>query len=767
MIVSDDGMTWKETLAGRIPAEMATEIDTFESQIALRRQGKIDEKVFAETRLRRGVYGQRYDNGQRNDGSGPKPLDYPCGGLTKGPETVWDAPGMQRIKIPMGRLTPEQLDTLADLAEEYSDGVCHVTTRQDIQLHFVHIDDTPDLMRRLAAVGITTREACGNSVRNVTACPLAGVCRDETFDVTPYADACTRFLLGHPDTQDFGRKFKVAFSGCRDQACGLVSMHDLGLVAAIRTQDGAERRGFETYVGGGLGAVPYQAQLFDAFLPVEELLPIAQAISRVFARLGEKRNRARARIKFLVAQRGIDEFRRLVLEERAALPEDPRWTAHLAEIAAASPAADTPQRPATDGGDSNGFAQWARTNVYDQRQAGRAAVTVTLPLGDLTADQTRSVATLARQYAGGDVRATVEQNLLLRSVRAADLPDLHRDLAAAGLARPGAGTLADITACPGTDTCKLGIASSRGLAAELTSRLAARNGGLDPAVAGLRIKTSGCFNSCGQHHVADIGFYGVSRNVGGYAVPHFQVVLGGKWRDNGGSYGLASGAIPSKRIPDVIERITARFVADREPDETFQDYTRRIGKRALKEMFADLAAAPSHDADPDFYSDWGDPREFTLGDMGIGECAGEVVSLTEFDFAAAEAQLFDAQLRLEAGDARQADALAYGAMLLGARGLVKTEYIDVGEAPEAIVREFKARFCDTERFYDKYAGAKFAMYLLRRHAAQPGASADTARRLIEEAQLFLEACHACQARLAAGPPAGVAQAAAQPAPGRA
>ena len=290
-------MTWKAKLSDRIPAELGQEIDAFENQIALRRQDKVDEKVFAETRLRRGVYGQRYDNGQRNDGTGPKPLAYPSNGLTKGPETVWDAPGMMRIKIPMGCLNPDQMDTLADLADEYSDEICHVTTRQDIQLHFVHIDDTPDLMRRLAAVGITTREACGNTVRNVTGCPLAGVCRDETFDVTPYAEACMSFLLGHPDAQDFGRKFKVAFSGCRDHACGLVSMHDLGLIAVTRTRNGLEERGFETYVGGGLGAVPHQAKLFDKFLPVEELLPIAQAIARVFARLGEKRNRARARIK--------------------------------------------------------------------------------------------------------------------------------------------------------------------------------------------------------------------------------------------------------------------------------------------------------------------------------------------------------------------------------------------------------------------------------------------------------------------------------------
>ncbi|MYI75114.1 MAG: nitrite/sulfite reductase [Acidobacteria bacterium] len=748
-------MTWKEQLEGRIPEDLAAEIDTFESQIALRRQGKIDEKVFAETRLRRGVYGQRYDNGQRNDGTGPKTLEYPSDGLTKGPETVWDAPGMQRIKIPMGHLTPEQLDTLADLAEEYSDGVCHVTTRQDIQLHFVHIDDTPDLMRRLAAVGITTREACGNTVRNVTACPLAGVCRDETFDVTPYAEACMRFLLGHPDTQDFGRKFKVAFSGCRDHACGLVSMHDLGLIAVTRTENGVERRGFETYVGGGLGAVPYQAGLFDPFLPVEELLPVAQAISRVFARLGEKRNRARARIKFLVAGLGIEEFKRLVLEERAALPDDPRWTAHIEHAGAANGAPEPLLAAPSNGGPNAEYEQWARTNVYRQRQAGYAAVTVALPLGDMTSDQTRRVADLARQYAGGDVRATVEQNLLLRSVREKDLPALHRALAAASLARPGAGTLADITACPGTDTCKLGIASSRGLAAELTTRFAARTGELDPAVESLRIKTSGCFNSCGQHHIADIGFYGVSRNVGGYAVPHFQVVLGGKWRENASSYGLASGAIPSKRIPEVIERITARFVAERRESETFQDYTQRIGKRALKEMFADLAAVPAHDEAPGFYSDWGDPREFTLGDMGVGECAGEVVSLTEFDFAAAEAQLFDAQLRLEEDAVEPADQLAYGAMLLGARGLVKTEFIDVGDEPAAIVREFRTRFFDTQLFFDKYAGGKFGMYLFRRHESGPRATAEAAHRLIEEAQLFLEACHACQARLAARPAAGL------------
>src|SRR5213080_4998291 len=234
--------TWKDRLQGELPPLWENQIDDFAAQIALRKAGKIDEKVFAETRLRRGAYGQRYDNGQRHDGLATQKLTYP--GLTKGPDTYWDAPGMQRIKIPFGGLNPQQMRVLAELAEEYSDGICHVTTRQDVQLHFVHIEEPPSIFRRLAAVGIMTREACGNSVRNVTACPLAGVCNTESFDVTPYAKACAYYLLGHPDTQDFGRKFKIAFSGCRDEACALVSMHDLGGIAAIVDN----KRGFELYV---------------------------------------------------------------------------------------------------------------------------------------------------------------------------------------------------------------------------------------------------------------------------------------------------------------------------------------------------------------------------------------------------------------------------------------------------------------------------------------------------------------------------------------
>src|SRR5687768_11645137 len=319
---------WKERLAGRMPEAWAKEIDAFETEIELRKQGKIDEKIFAETRLRRGTYGQRYDNGQRHDGTESKQLPFPDR-YSKGHNTLWDAPGMQRIKVPFGGLSPAQLEVMAELAEEYSDGIAHVTTRQDFQLHFIHIENTPTIMRRLASVGITTREACGNSVRNVTACPFTGICTDETFDVTPYSRALAFFLLGHPDAQDFGRKFKPAFSGCAQNACGLAYMHDIGYIAATRMVDGQIERGFKVVVGGGLGTVPRQARVLTEFQPLNEMLPVVQAIARVFARHGEKKNRAAARIKFLVDKWGIEKFREVVAEERAKLKDDPRWTAFM------------------------------------------------------------------------------------------------------------------------------------------------------------------------------------------------------------------------------------------------------------------------------------------------------------------------------------------------------------------------------------------------------------------------------------------------------
>ncbi len=737
-------ISWKQVLADAMPAEWSAEIDQFEAQIALRKQGKVAEKLFTETRLRRGAYGQRYDNGKRYDGEKTQQLPYPSGELTKGVETMWDAPGMQRIKIPYGGMTPAQMRVIADLAEEYSDGIAHVTTRQDFQLHFIHIDDTPDIMRRLAAVGLTTREACGNAVRNITACPRAGCCKTESFDVTPYSQSMMKFLLGHRDTMDFGRKFKIAFSGCREEACGLLAIHDLGFLAVMR--DG--QRGFEAYIGGGLGAVPFQAKLLYEFVPHTEILKLAQAISRVFGRLGEKKQRNKARIKFLVKKLGIDEFRKVVDEELKAVPHDLRFDTLAAEVAAwaetPGTSAEPSRRPDVTGDDD--YDRWISTNIYPQRQEGYNIVTITLPLGDLSGDQLRRLADLTSKYAGDNARTTVEQNIVLRWVSTIDLPSLYAELKEIGLSQSGAGTIIDVVSCPGTDTCKLGIASSRGLAGELRNRLMAQQTTLDQSIKDLRIKISGCFNSCGQHHVADIGFYGNSRNIAGYTVPHFQVVLGGKWCDNGGSYGLAIGSVPSKRIPALVETLTSRYVAERSGDESFQTYTTRLGKKALKEMVDQFTPVPPHDQKPEFYSDWGDPREFSLGDMAAGEGAGEVVDIAMLGFSQAESNAFEAHLALEAGDYAKADEYAYRAMQKAAETLVRQVNRDA-EA-DAIGDEFRTRFMDTERFYDRFARDQFGNYYLNRIAGGPvAANAEATHQLIEEAQLFIDAAHACHIRM--------------------
>jgi sulfite reductase (ferredoxin) len=743
---------WKERLKGKLPEPIGSEVDQFETEIELRKQGKIDEKVFAETRLRRGAYGQRYDNGHRYDGTESRKLPY-ADKPTKGPGTIWDAPGMLRIKVPFGGLNSRQLEVMAELAEEYSDGIAHVTTRQDFQLHFIHIENGPSIMRRLAFVGITTREACGNAVRNVTACPLSGVCRDEAFDVTPYSHALAWFLMGHPDTMEFGRKFKPAFSGCAQHACGLTQMHDIGFVAAVREADGKLQRGFKIVVGGGLGPVPRQARLLTEFAPVEEMLPLTQAVCRVFGRHGEKKNRNAARIKFLVDKWGIEKFREEVFAARKELREDPRWHDMLkgAEQEAEGPLHPPGQLPAPNG--DGALAGWIATNVRDQRQAGYVTAAVTLPLGDITADQLRALADIVSRYTRGTIRTTVEQNFLIRWVSKADVAALHADLVAADLGQPGAQSIVDIVTCPGTDTCKLGISSSRGLGGELRNRLVSKSYQLDEAIRDLHIKVSGCFNSCGCHHVADLGFYGVSRTINGYKVPHFQVVLGGQWENNAGSYGLPIIAIPSKLAPDAVDRITGYYVQNRQRDEKFFAFVKRVGKGPIRELLEPLNQnLPTHDAEPGLYSDWGDPRQYSIGDIGVGECAGEVVSRYQFEMTAAERLVFEAGLDLDRGAAQPAGETAYAAFLRAAKALVQMQYDDVSSDPDEILSEFRERFFDTQLFHDPFVGPKFANYLFAAHAGRGETfTPDTAHHRIAEAQLFIEAVHSCYNKLRSAP----------------
>ena len=393
-----------------------------------------------------------------------------------------------------------------------------------------------------------------------------------------------------------------------------------------------------------------------------------------------------------------------------------------------------------------GFDAWYATNVYKQRQPGYVAATVTLPLGDASADQLRALADIARRFVKDTLRTTVEQNILFRWVSEADLPEFYQAIKAIGLGAADAATIVDVTSCPGTDTCKLGIASSRGLARELRYRLGEKSLELDEAVKNLRIKVSGCFNSCGQHHIADIGFYGINRNVKGFQVPHFQVILGGKFHDNAGEYGVAIGAVPSKRVPEAVLSITEFYLRQRERNERFQEFVGRIGKKAIKDLLEDITKIPGHEVDPSYYSDWGDPREFTLSDMGVGECAGEVVSQAEFTLAASERELFEAQLLLDAGHSQEAVKGAYASMLRAAQGLVKDQNPNVSEDENQIIAEFTQRFYDTQLFWDKYAGGKFAEYLFKAKefiGAGNAADADRAVQLLQEAQLFIDAAHDC------------------------
>ena len=690
--------------ASAIPADIAREIEDYEITLGRAQAGQMVEDTFTELRLRRGVYGQRDDRSQ-----------------------------MIRVKIPFGGMTADQLEMLADVAEEFSDNIIHITTRQDVQYHYVDINNTPELMRRLASVGITTQEACGNVVRNVTACPISGVCQDETFDVTAYSKALSSFLLGHPECQDFGRKFKIAFSGCEEHACGLANMHDIGAVAAVKEIDGEVKKGFKLYVGGGLGAVPHQAKVFDDFISAEELLPISQSICRVFTRLGERKNRNKARLKFVIAKYGIEEFRRLVLEDRATLRHDPAWTAYLNDLDAYD---ESPLKPPTQLNGSvkpEGFDEWYKSNIRLQRQPGYAFVTITLPLGDITADQTRALADISRKYVKDTIRATVEQNIVLRWVTMTDLPALYRELKAIGLGDPGAESLVDITACPGTDSCKLGVSSSRGLAAHLRGHFL--ENGLQEDIKDFRIKISGCPNSCGQHHIANIGFFGSSIRKGEHIAPLYLVLLGGHMIENASSYGLAIGKIHARYIPEFIEELTGKYTAERSEEETFTDYVTRLGKAEIKTILSKYYKIPPYEEAPEFYVDTGDTKDFQLK-TGVGECAGKLVALVSMKLEEADRLIYKAGLSLEDGTYKESADNAYDAMIRAADGLLTTaglQYID----DATTISEFRKHFFDAGNFF-----AGFGAHLFK--ATEEDTSTfdqEKAHHRVEEATLFVEESH--------------------------
>jgi len=565
------------------------EIDTFDQFVEDFHAGRINPDDFKRFRLQHGIYGQRQHEVQ-----------------------------MVRVKIPWGGLTASQLDRLADVAERTPRRTGHVTTRQNVQFHFVPLADVPDLMRSLAEVGLTTREACGNTVRNVTVGHCAGVCPNEPFDPTPYADAVARFLLRNPMNQNLPRKFKIAFSGCQEDS-GLTPIHDLGARAAIETADGRHVRGFEILIGGGLGPAPQLAQVLEPFTPADDLLPTVAAIVRVFDRHGNRDNRNLARLKFVVKKLGIDNVRALILREREALRLTMAGKFPPIEVWEERRSAPLqPNRSLPLAGDLRS-ARWRATNVVPQKQPGWASVNVRLIRGDVTAGQLRAIARIARDVGEGSVRATNQQNLVLRWMPLGALSEIHAILVREDLAEPGAERLVDVTSCPGADTCQLGITSSRGLALELGQMIERELGDLADD-AGVRIKISGCPNSCGQYHVAGIGLYGGARKFHDEQAPTYQLLLGATLAPGRARFGKPMARVPARQVPEAVKALLELYRAERKPEETFDVFVDRTGPERLRSVLAPWTELPPSSETPEKYLDWGSDEKFKL-ETGTGECA--------------------------------------------------------------------------------------------------------------------------------------------------
>src|SRR5213594_2948022 len=573
------------------------DLEEFVTTLEAYERGEMAPDQFKTFRLTRGIYGQRQDDVQ-----------------------------MIRVKIPQGILGREQLRGLAAVARTYSRGFGHVTTRQNIQFHFVKMAEVPAAMQAMQGAGLTTREACGNTVRNITACPMAGVCTTEPFDVTPYGEAVTRFFLRNPICQALPRKFKIAFSGCPSD-CAMGAMHDIGVIARTRENGGRTEIGFKVVIGGGLSVSPQDAWVLHEFLPPERLLPVCEAVVRVFDRTGNRKNKGQARMKYAIRKLGFETFKGEIEKELAALPptRDPE-IARLFSEEMRPPRPDAPDdlhARITRSGVPE-FRAWAATNTRAQRQKGYAMAFVTLPRGDLTADQMEALASLVETHGNGALRTTQDQNLLLRWIRIEELPALHRALAAIGLGDGNAGRLLDPTSCPGAESCKIAVTGSRELALSLKETLVeqAGNGGKDliAAASDLRIKISGCPNSCGQHHVAGIGFHGAAKHVGPRAVPAYQMFLGGAVDGGGAHFGRRSVKIPSRRVPEAVTRLLALFRDERQPDETALAFFKRVELERVNSALSDLASFSEQDLREEDFSDLGSDQPFVV-ELGEGECA--------------------------------------------------------------------------------------------------------------------------------------------------
>ncbi len=657
------------------------DIIELEKKIRLFHEGNIDEEKFRSLRLARGVYGQRQ-------------------------------PGVQmvRIKLPFGRVTPRQLVRIADISEEYGSGNLHATTRQDIQIHYVSLDRTPELWAKLEEDDITLREACGNTVRNVTASPLAGVDPNEPFDVSPYAYETFRYFLRNPVCQEMGRKFKISFSSS-DSDTAMSFMHDLGFIPKIKVVDGVEQRGFKVMIAGGLGAVGMLAHTAYEFLEEDKIIPFTEAVLRVFDRHGERARRMKARMKFLVKDIGLDGLMSLIKAEWKALKvKSYSIDRHVVGNAYAAPAIELPANITPVNQEQ--YNKWLKANVLEQKQGGVYAVNVKLLLGDMSAALARQFAAVAARFSADDIRISANQGYVLRFVPEQALPALYNALHELGLAEAGFDSTVDITACPGTDSCNLGISSSTGIARKLEAVM--KNEYPDLIYnQDLKIKISGCPNSCGQHGLAGIGYQGSSIKHEGAVLPALQVVLGGGNAGNGQGF-LSEKVIklPSKRGPESLRVLLDDYFLNGNEGEYYHDYYRRQGKMYFYSLLKPLAQLNT--IVPSDYIDWGNDEKFALH-TGVGECAGVVIDLVATLLLESEEKLALAQETYQSGAYADAIYHSYAAFINSAKALLVGEGVS-NNSQASILKKFQEHFVAQGHFTFE---TDFETWVLRINQQEP------------------------------------------------
>ena len=673
------------------------DIIDLEHKIRAFREGKIHDEKFRSLRLARGVYGQRQQGVQ-----------------------------MVRIKLPFGKVTFKQLLKIADISDEYASRNLHLTTRQDIQIHYVSLDRTPELWAKLEQDDVTLREACGNTVRNVTSSPASGIDPAEPFDVSPYAHAMFKYLLRNPICQEMGRKFKISFSSS-DADTAFSFIHDLGFIPKVKIENGEEQRGFKVMLGGGLGAQPALAHIVHEFLPEDQLIPYTETVIRVFDRYGERNNRNKARLKFLIQKLGLGEVLRLIDEERIAI-KSKNYVVDRDAVPQPELPANT-EYPEAVIAEPAKYKHWLATNVFEQKQKGFYGVYIKVEVGDIPTEQARKLVDAISPYVADEIRITPNQGLLLKYATIDALPHLFNELSAIGLAKPGFDSVADVTTCPGTDTCNLGISNSMTFARVLEDLIYSEYEDLIYNRE-IKIKISGCMNSCGQHGLAHIGFHGSSLKAMGKVLPSMQVLLGGGIVGNG--VGRAADKVikvPAKRATDVLRTVLNDYQANTNEGETFLSYYDKQGKDYFYQMLKPLADLTNL-KDEEFV-DWGHEETFETA-IGVGECAGVVIDLIA-------TLLFEAEEKFDwAQDAFDKEAFAdsiyyaYTVFLSAAKALLLDKGVN-SSTHAGIIREFDNHYVATGEIE---IDGTFDNLILQINKNEP--SQAFATQYLQQAKVFLQ-----------------------------